>query len=91
MHLTCGPLFCRAMPFLGQDWRSPGWSWVKTDDGWKRCEPWREDLDPERAQRSGPHGMYAQPPAHFPLQPPHSPPLALGGELPAQRPVGGRS
>lgn len=45
------------MPFLGQDWRSPGWSWVKTDDGWKRCEPWREDLDPERAQRSGPHGI----------------------------------
>ncbi|XP_075717273.1 F-box only protein 25 [Rhinoderma darwinii] len=26
------------MPFLGQDWRSPGWSWMKTEDGWKRCE-----------------------------------------------------
>ncbi|KAM4772643.1 F-box only protein 25 [Rhinophrynus dorsalis] len=26
------------MPFLGQDWRSPGWNWMKTDDGWKRCE-----------------------------------------------------
>ncbi|OCT81182.1 F-box only protein 25 isoform X1 [Xenopus laevis] len=26
------------MPFLGQDWRSPGWSWTKTDDGWKRCD-----------------------------------------------------
>eukprot|EP00062_Callorhinchus_milii_P015180 gi/632965159/ref/XP_007898752.1/ PREDICTED: F-box only protein 32 [Callorhinchus milii] len=24
------------MPFLGQDWRSPGQSWIKTDDGWKR-------------------------------------------------------
>lgn len=24
------------MPFLGQDWRSPGQNWVKTDDGWKR-------------------------------------------------------
>ncbi|XP_046877436.1 F-box only protein 25 isoform X2 [Hypomesus transpacificus] len=26
------------MPFLGQDWRSPGWSWIKTEDGWKRIE-----------------------------------------------------
>ncbi|GCB74189.1 F-box only protein 32 isoform X1 [Scyliorhinus torazame] len=24
------------MPFLGQDWRSPGQSWVKTGSGWKR-------------------------------------------------------
>ncbi|XP_039593966.1 F-box only protein 32 [Polypterus senegalus] len=24
------------MPFLGQDWRSPGQSWVKTGDGWKK-------------------------------------------------------
>uniref|UniRef100_A0A674HJQ2 F-box only protein 32 n=1 Tax=Taeniopygia guttata TaxID=59729 RepID=A0A674HJQ2_TAEGU len=24
------------MPFLGQDWRSPGQSWVKTADGWTR-------------------------------------------------------
>lgn len=24
------------MPFLGQDWRSPGQNWVKTGDGWKR-------------------------------------------------------
>ncbi|XP_054422189.1 F-box only protein 25 isoform X3 [Pteronotus mesoamericanus] len=31
------------MPFLGQDWRSPGWSWTKTDDGWKRCEPCSEE------------------------------------------------
>lgn len=26
------------MPFLGQDWRSPGWSWIKTEDGWKRFD-----------------------------------------------------
>ncbi|XP_017342311.1 F-box only protein 25 isoform X3 [Ictalurus punctatus] len=26
------------MPFLGQDWRSPGWSWIKTEDGWKPFE-----------------------------------------------------
>lgn len=25
-----------AMPFLGQDWRSPGQNWVKTADGWTR-------------------------------------------------------
>lgn len=25
------------MPFLGQDWRSPGQSWVKTEEGWKKC------------------------------------------------------
>ncbi|XP_069091934.1 F-box only protein 25 isoform X1 [Pleurodeles waltl] len=31
------------MPFLGQDWRSPGWSWVKTEDGWKRCEFYSEN------------------------------------------------
>ncbi|XP_056150549.1 F-box only protein 25 isoform X2 [Lampris incognitus] len=24
------------MPFLGQDWRSPGWVWAKTGHGWKR-------------------------------------------------------
>ncbi|XP_028295373.1 F-box only protein 25 isoform X2 [Gouania willdenowi] len=24
------------MPFLGKDWRSPGWSWTKTEHGWKR-------------------------------------------------------
>lgn len=24
------------MPFLGQDWRSPGQNWVKTADGWTR-------------------------------------------------------
>ncbi|XP_055490714.1 F-box only protein 32 isoform X1 [Leucoraja erinacea] len=26
------------MPFLGQDWRSPGQSWIKTDSGWKRSK-----------------------------------------------------
>ncbi|KAF4077934.1 hypothetical protein AMELA_G00193610 [Ameiurus melas] len=26
------------MPFLGQDWRSPGWSWIKTEDGWRPFE-----------------------------------------------------
>ncbi|XP_041108541.1 F-box only protein 25 isoform X2 [Polyodon spathula] len=33
------------MPFLGQDWRSPGWSWVKTEDGWKRFEFFSHDLE----------------------------------------------
>ncbi|XP_068612882.1 F-box only protein 32 [Brachionichthys hirsutus] len=47
------------MPFLGQDWRSPGQSWVKTEEGWKKttaedknnnvsvesfCKPEDEDL-----------------------------------------------
>ncbi|XP_026887398.2 F-box only protein 25 isoform X3 [Electrophorus electricus] len=32
------------MPFLGQDWRSPGWSWVKTEDGWKPFEFFGHDL-----------------------------------------------
>uniref|UniRef100_UPI00398E6FF3 F-box only protein 25 isoform X3 n=1 Tax=Pristiophorus japonicus TaxID=55135 RepID=UPI00398E6FF3 len=31
------------MPFLGQDWRSPGGCWVKSEDGWKRFEFYRED------------------------------------------------
>ncbi|KAM9317071.1 F-box only protein 25 [Gastrophryne carolinensis] len=26
------------MPFLGQDWRAPGWTWMKTENGWKRYE-----------------------------------------------------
>lgn len=33
------------MPFLGQDWRSPGWRWVKTEDGWKRCETFSHALE----------------------------------------------
>ncbi|KAK7129200.1 hypothetical protein R3I94_017424 [Phoxinus phoxinus] len=32
------------MPFLGQDWRSPGWSWIKTEDGWKRFEYFSHNL-----------------------------------------------
>uniref|UniRef100_A0A8C1G194 F-box only protein 25 n=2 Tax=Cyprinus carpio TaxID=7962 RepID=A0A8C1G194_CYPCA len=32
------------MPFLGQDWRSPGWSWIKTEDGWKRFEYFNHKL-----------------------------------------------
>ncbi|XP_041044452.1 F-box only protein 25 isoform X4 [Carcharodon carcharias] len=31
------------MPFLGQDWRSPGGCWVKSEDGWKRFEFYREE------------------------------------------------
>ncbi|XP_039571567.1 F-box only protein 25 isoform X3 [Passer montanus] len=39
-------LFSReTMPFLGQDWRSPGWRWVKTEDGWKRCETFSHALE----------------------------------------------
>ncbi|XP_074065659.1 F-box only protein 25 isoform X3 [Macrotis lagotis] len=38
------------MPFLGQDWRSPGWSWIKTDDGWKRCESCSQELERENNQ-----------------------------------------
>ncbi|XP_045677201.1 F-box only protein 25 isoform X1 [Phyllostomus hastatus] len=41
------------MPFLGQDWRSPGWTWMKTEDGWKRCESWRAEL----AQETDPQGL----------------------------------
>ncbi|RXM27137.1 F-box only protein 25 [Acipenser ruthenus] len=33
------------MPFLGQDWRSPGWSWIKTEDGWKRFELFSHELE----------------------------------------------
>ncbi|KAM6954560.1 F-box only protein 25 [Aplochiton taeniatus] len=33
------------MPFLGQDWRSPGWSWIKTEDGWKRIEFFGHDME----------------------------------------------
>ncbi|XP_029082413.1 F-box only protein 25 isoform X2 [Monodon monoceros] len=44
------------MPFLGQDWRSPGWSWIKTEDGWKRCEPWSEGLEGENDRCGASHG-----------------------------------
>ncbi|XP_023378090.1 F-box only protein 25 [Pteropus vampyrus] len=42
------------MPFLGQDWRSPGWSWIKTEDGWKRRESWAQDLEREGEHDVGP-------------------------------------
>ncbi|KAM4633084.1 F-box only protein 25 isoform 2-T2 [Polymixia lowei] len=32
------------MPFLGKDWRSPGWSWKKTEGGWKRIVCFGHDL-----------------------------------------------
>ncbi|GCC22677.1 hypothetical protein chiPu_0001065 [Chiloscyllium punctatum] len=35
------------MPFLGQDWRSPGGYWVKSDDGWKRFEFYRREEEEE--------------------------------------------
>ncbi|XP_015714799.1 F-box only protein 25 isoform X3 [Coturnix japonica] len=38
------------MPFLGQDWRSPGWRWVKTEDGWKRFEPFGAALQGGNSQ-----------------------------------------
>nr|XP_061806539.1 F-box only protein 25-like isoform X1 [Nerophis lumbriciformis] len=33
------------MPFLGKDWRSPGWSWTKTEHGWKRIIFYGHDMD----------------------------------------------
>ncbi|XP_066236123.1 F-box only protein 25 isoform X1 [Saccopteryx leptura] len=45
------------MPFLGQDWRSPGWSWIKTEDGWKRCESLSEELERENNQRNINHNI----------------------------------
>lgn len=45
------------MPFLGQDWRSPGWSWIKTEDGWKRCESWSRDLERENNPRALTHSV----------------------------------
>ncbi|XP_070789064.1 F-box only protein 25 isoform X3 [Pituophis catenifer annectens] len=35
------------MPFLGQDWRSPGWRWIKTEDGWKRSDPCSSEFEDE--------------------------------------------
>lgn len=32
------------MPFLGQDWRSPGEQWVRTAEGWERLGLWRLKL-----------------------------------------------
>ncbi|XP_029694244.1 F-box only protein 32 isoform X1 [Takifugu rubripes] len=38
------------MPFLGQDWRSPGQSWVKTEEGWKKTttDDTNNNVSPER-------------------------------------------
>ncbi|XP_053192836.1 F-box only protein 25 isoform X2 [Scomber japonicus] len=33
------------MPFLGKDWRSPGWSWTKTEHGWKRIIFYGHELE----------------------------------------------
>uniref|UniRef100_A0A671EIV5 F-box only protein 25 n=1 Tax=Rhinolophus ferrumequinum TaxID=59479 RepID=A0A671EIV5_RHIFE len=52
-----GTSFVRTMPFLGQDWRSPGWSWIKTEDGWKRCESWSQELERENNQRNFDHSV----------------------------------
>ncbi|XP_013924089.1 PREDICTED: F-box only protein 25, partial [Thamnophis sirtalis] len=32
---------------LGQDWRSPGWRWIKTEDGWKRSDPCSSEFEDE--------------------------------------------
>ncbi|CAM5131497.1 unnamed protein product [Natator depressus] len=40
----------KTMPFLGQDWRSPGWRWIKTEDGWKRCDSFSPELEDESSQ-----------------------------------------
>lgn len=42
------------MPFLGQDWRSPGWNWIKTEDGWKRRESRAQELGAEDEHAAGP-------------------------------------
>ncbi|KAK2890160.1 F-box only protein 25 isoform X1 [Channa argus] len=36
------------MPFLGKDWRSPGWSWTKTEHGWKRIVLFGHELEDNR-------------------------------------------
>ncbi|KAF7657650.1 hypothetical protein LDENG_00024160 [Lucifuga dentata] len=36
------------MPFLGKDWRSPGWSWRKTEHGWKRIIYYGHQLEDNR-------------------------------------------
>ncbi|XP_048353755.1 F-box only protein 25 isoform X2 [Sphaerodactylus townsendi] len=45
------------MPFLGQDWRSPGWRWIKTEDGWKRCEPCCSELEDENSNLNISHDI----------------------------------
>uniref|UniRef100_A0A3Q3G4P7 F-box only protein 25 n=1 Tax=Labrus bergylta TaxID=56723 RepID=A0A3Q3G4P7_9LABR len=38
------------MPFLGQDWRSPGLSWTKTEHGWKRIVFYGHELDDDNRE-----------------------------------------
>ncbi|XP_058515808.1 F-box only protein 25 isoform X3 [Ochotona princeps] len=45
------------MPFLGQDWRSPGWIWIKTEDGWKRCDSYSQKLEKEHNQCGLSHNL----------------------------------
>ncbi|XP_056669370.1 F-box only protein 25 isoform X7 [Monodelphis domestica] len=45
------------MPFLGQDWRSPGWSWIKTEDGWKRCESCNQEIERDNNQCNISHSI----------------------------------
>ncbi|XP_042317814.1 F-box only protein 32 [Sceloporus undulatus] len=40
------------MPFLGQDWRSPGQTWVKTANGWSRCLEGEKDPGSYLAERN---------------------------------------
>ncbi|XP_069742267.1 F-box only protein 25 isoform X2 [Narcine bancroftii] len=37
------------MPFLGQDWRSPGECWVKSEDGWKSSQFYRQGEEEEES------------------------------------------
>jgi len=59
------------MPFLGQDWRSPGQNWVKTEDGWKKTtaddknnnvslERWVTNMSFDRRSRASAHFDVAQ-------------------------------
>ncbi|XP_052356713.1 F-box only protein 32-like [Oncorhynchus keta] len=41
------------MPFLGQDWRSPGQSWVKTEEGWKNYSLDEKTAMTQTSQRHG--------------------------------------
>lgn len=53
------------MPFIGRDWRSPGETWVKTDEGWEKkkilefyCCPAKSLRNPEggQAEPGSPNG-----------------------------------
>ncbi|KAJ3607070.1 hypothetical protein NHX12_026585 [Muraenolepis orangiensis] len=38
------------MPFLGKDWRSPGWSWRKVEGGWQRSVVFGHDLGDDHSE-----------------------------------------